>query len=96
MRVYLIQCLCPNRHAIMGIAYEAGGPSRREARGVQGRGRPIDRGKDHGPLVGVAIARWHYGPGARYRSLAEAEIPLRANEAAQAATGGFLEKGSRN
>ena len=27
MRVYLIQCLCPNRHAIMGIAYEAGGPS---------------------------------------------------------------------
>ena len=27
MSVYLIQCLCPNRHAIMGIAYEARGPS---------------------------------------------------------------------
>ncbi len=97
MRVYLIQCLCPNRHAIMGIAYEAGGPSNERLAAFKLVVAQLIEEKTINPWCELCHSRdWHYETGkTRYRTLAEAEIPLRANEAAQAATRDFL-KGSRN
>ena len=97
MSVFLIQCLCPQRHAIVGIAYEADEPSDERVEQLKvAVAMMIERGAID-PWCGICRSRdWHYETGkTRYRTLAEAEIPLRANEAAQAATRDFL-KGSRN
>ena len=95
MSVYLIQCLCPNRHAIMGIAYEAGGPSNERLAAFKLVMAQLIEEKTINPWCELCRSRdWHYETAKTgYRTMDEAEGPLRAVEAMQAQTREFLKRG---
>ena len=97
MSVYLIQCLCPQRHAIVGIAYEADEPSEERLEQLKSAVALMVETGAIDPWCGICRSRdWHYDTGkTRYQTLAEAEGPLRAAEVDQARSREFF-KASRN
>ena len=94
MSVYLIQCLCPQRHCIVGITYEAGGPSNERLAAFRLVVAQLIEEKTINPWCGICDSRdWHYEMAkTRYRTMEEAEGPLAEAQAAQAAAREFFRR----
>lgn len=94
MSVYLIQCLCPQRHCIAGITYEAGGPSNERLAAFRLVVAQLIKEKTINPWCGICDSRdWHYEMAkTRYRTMEEAEGPLAEAQAAQAAAREFFRR----
>jgi hypothetical protein len=95
--VYLIQCLCPQRHCILGMAYEADEPSDDKLAEFKANVVRLVAVSAMDPWCGICQSRnWSYETKKTpYLTLEEAEGPLRMVEAMQARTREFF-KGSRN
>jgi hypothetical protein len=91
VRVWICQCLCPQRHAILAVSGEADSEASAEElrlkceAAVEGM---LDAGLLN-PWCGLCKAErdtWRFELGrTRWRTMAEAEKPLRESEAEQAA-----------
>jgi hypothetical protein len=92
-RVWIAQCLCPQRHAILAAGGEADG----EAAATEAVTYPLRKFVEGmlqsgalNPWCGLCSARpstWRYELGrTRWRTIEEAEPHLRGSEAAQAVT----------
>jgi hypothetical protein len=93
MRVWIAQCLCPSRHAIMANAGEVDNEQEAAAEIQQPLREAIEEGLKIGamnPWCGLCHApadSWHYEVGrTRFRSMAEALPSLQKNEIEQAIT----------
>jgi len=92
-RVWIAQCLCPDRHAILAASGEADSEPAAMSTIAWPLREAIEAALHTGvlnPWCGLCKAgseTWRYEVGrTRYRTMAEAENPLRENEAKQAAT----------
>lgn len=94
MSVYLIQCLCPQRHCIAATAYEAEGPSDESLAAFEADVKEMVALKSINPWCGICNSRdWHYEMAkTRYRTMEEAEGPLAEAQAAQAAAREFFRR----
>jgi hypothetical protein len=94
MSVYMIQCLCPQRHAIVGFAYEADEPSEEKLAQLQSTVAKMIGQNMIDPWCGICRSRdWHYEQAkTRFRTMAEAEEPMREAEAMQAKAREFFKR----
>lgn len=90
-RVWIAQCLCPQRHAILAASGEAEDQASAEETLIKPLRRHVERMIGSGtfnPWCGLCRApmeSWRYEVGrTRFCSMAEAEPALRENERAQA------------
>ena len=97
MAVYLIQCLCPQRHCIAAIAYEADEPSEEYLVVFKTTVAQSIAGGNVDPWCGICKSRdWHCETGKTpYRTMEEAREPLAALAAEQAQAREFF-KQSKN
>jgi hypothetical protein len=93
-RVWLAQCLCAQRHAIMAAAGEADGKEEAEDKVVKELNKTMERWIDEGAmdprcgLCGAPRSTWHFELGLTvWGTLAEAKPVLRQHEAEQIAIG---------
>lgn len=104
-RVWIAQCLCPDRHCILAAADEA--ETEQEAIGIRTRLHDqvvsLVRSGAINPWCGLcnaAQSTWHFEVGrTRWRTMAEALPAMRAEELKQAVTSvvfGDLHKGKPN
>ena len=97
MSVYIIQCLCPQRHCILALAYEAGEQNTQRLADLQAAvGKMIATGEID-PWCGICQSRERTYETAktRFRTMEEAMGPLSENAKQQALTRNFF-KQSRN
>ena len=95
MSVWLLQCLCPARHCLLGVAYEDTLLGTPEAAAAAIRG--VESVFNEGTLdrwCGICGSREiHYETGRMpYQTLKEAMGPLREAEAANLATRAMIER----
>jgi hypothetical protein len=95
--VYLIQCLCPQRHCIMGVAYEAEAEEAPRAAELKRKVEELVASGVIDPWCGICKSRaWHYETRATiYHTLAEAKGPLLESQLQQRRTAEFIHR-SRN
>lgn|SRR5262245_9786990 len=97
-KVRLCQCLCPQRHCIVAVAYTLAEMSDEQAIGdlTERLNRLLDS-KAMNPWCGLCQAprnKWHYEVGiTRFASMEEAAPVLKASQSAQLATAEFLRRG---
>ena len=97
MSVYVVQCLCPQRHCIAAIAYEADEPSEEHLVAFKDTIAACIAKGAIVPWCGICKSReWVYETGkTRYRTMEEAREPFAALAAEQAQAREFF-KQSRN
>lgn len=95
-RVWLAQCLCPSRHAILAASKEARTRAQAQTEIQQPLKAQIDSLLAAGSLnpwcglCGAKAETWHYEVGrTRFRTMAEAEPELRKAENLNAVTAGL-------
>jgi len=99
--IALVQCLCPRRHCILGLAFDIRGTRPDEAvNAMRGIVEDMAARKILYPSCGLCrapVGEWFYEVGlTRFDSMKEAEAPLRAAEEAQARSAAWLKDQNKN